>query len=107
MEISSTGPGDLHRLYSVPEGSHKGENGILTVIGGSGKYHGAPLLAIKAASRFVDLLYFHSPEKRNAELLYFLKGHKCTFIAIEGKELKKTIEKSDCVLIGNGMEINA
>ncbi|MFH1750253.1 MAG: ADP/ATP-dependent (S)-NAD(P)H-hydrate dehydratase, partial [Candidatus Micrarchaeota archaeon] len=47
------------------------------------------------------------PEKRNAELLYFLKGHKCTFIAIEGKELKKTIEKSDCVLIGNGMEINA
>jgi NAD(P)H-hydrate epimerase len=97
----------LRNLYSPKENSHKGENGILVVIGGSKKYHGAPLLAIKAASRFVDLLYFHSPEKENMKLLQFLKSHKSTFIAVEKKELNKTIEKADCVLIGNGMELNA
>jgi len=53
------------------------------------------------------LLYFHSPEKRNGELLHYLKAHKCTFIAIEEKELENTIGKSDCILLGNGMEINA
>ncbi|MFH1442988.1 MAG: NAD(P)H-hydrate dehydratase [Candidatus Micrarchaeota archaeon] len=96
----------LQQLYASPEGSHKGQNGVLTIIGGSRKYHGAPLLAIKSASRFADLIYFHSPEKNNLDLLRFLKTHKCTFIAIERRELEKTIEKSDCVLMGNGMEIN-
>lgn len=106
MGIDQIGSGIIRQLYSPPESSHKGQNGVLTVIGGSKKYHGAPLLAIKAASRFVDLLYFYSPEKENGGLLHYLKAHKCTFIAIDGKELDKTIEKSDCVLIGNGLEIN-
>ncbi|MEK6954411.1 MAG: NAD(P)H-hydrate dehydratase [Candidatus Micrarchaeota archaeon] len=100
------GDRDVRKISIPAKNSHKGQNGILTIIGGSTKYHGAPLLAIKAASRFVDLLYFHSPEKSNMELLHFLKGHKCTFIGIDAKELDKTIQKSDCVLIGNGMEIN-
>ncbi len=51
----------VRKLYFPKAGSHKGQNGILLVIGGSEKYHGAPLLAIKAASRIVDLVYFHSP----------------------------------------------
>ncbi|MBI5224336.1 NAD(P)H-hydrate dehydratase [Candidatus Micrarchaeota archaeon] len=96
----------MKKLYVAPENSHKGQNGVLTIIGGSKKYHGAPLLAISAASRFADLLYFHSPEKQNNSLLQFLKSKKSTFIAIGKSEIAATIKKSDCVLIGNGLELN-
>lgn len=106
MQQEIIGKSILASLKSPKENSHKGQNGILTIIGGSKKYHGAPLLAIKSASRFVDLLYFHSPFGENQKLLHFLKSHKCTFIAIEKKELNEMIEKSDCVLIGNGLELN-
>ncbi|MFH0835906.1 MAG: hypothetical protein V1834_01975, partial [Candidatus Micrarchaeota archaeon] len=54
------------RSLSQPKAaSHKGQNGVLTVVGGSNKYHGASILAMKAASRFVDLVYFYSPAKLN------------------------------------------
>ncbi|MFH0971409.1 MAG: NAD(P)H-hydrate dehydratase [Candidatus Micrarchaeota archaeon] len=107
MKIGKIDANILSKLYVPPEKSHKGQNGVLTIIGGSRKYHGAPLLAIKSASRFVDLVYFFSPEKANMQLLRFLKAQKNTFIAIEKKELEFAIEKSNCVLMGNGMEINA
>ncbi len=96
----------LGKLHKAPTESHKGENGVLLVIGGSKKYHGAPLLAIKSASKFVDLVYFYSPERENMELLHFLRAHKNTFIAIDRRELDETINKADCILIGNGMEID-
>ncbi len=105
MKTENVAANILGKLYVPQEGSHKGQNGVLTVIGGSKKYHGAPLLAIKAASRFADLVYFHSPEKNNLKLLQFLKAGKCTFIAIERKELESHISSSNCVLIGNGLEL--
>jgi len=44
--------------------SHKGQNGIVLVIGGSWMYHGAPFLSAMAALRAgVDLAYIATPEK--------------------------------------------
>lgn len=99
---------DSVRQLRLPHSdSYKGRNGVLTVIGGSHKYHGAPLLALLAASRFVDLVYFYSPEKENVKLLAKLKAATRTFIGISAEELKATIKRSDAVLIGNGMTVDA
>ncbi|OIO26094.1 NAD(P)H-hydrate dehydratase [Candidatus Micrarchaeota archaeon CG1_02_55_41] len=76
----------------------KGDNGRLLVAGGSKKYHGAPLLAIKAASRFVDLIYYYSPHAPNAQVK---QKNKC-FISVE----KPNPNRVDCVLIGNGLDVN-
>ncbi|MBU1197409.1 NAD(P)H-hydrate dehydratase [Candidatus Micrarchaeota archaeon] len=93
----------LKELHTYKADSHKGQNGVMTVIGGSKTYHGAPLLAMKAASRFVDLVYFHSIERDNAELIRFLKPRLCAFIAVDERKLPEAIKRSECVLIGNGV----
>lgn len=93
----------LRNLFKPAPDSYKGQNGVLTIIGGSRKYHGAPILAVRAATRFVDYVFFHSPEKQNNELARKLKEHVCEVIVVEKKELAKTIARSDCVLVGNGM----
>ena len=49
--------------------SHKGENGRLFIIGGSEKYHGAPILSILSSRRFVDLVYFYPAEKDSKDEL--------------------------------------
>ena len=49
----------IKRLKLPSKYSHKGQNGKLLIIGGSRWYHGAPMLAILAARRFVDLVYFY------------------------------------------------
>ncbi|MFH0836235.1 MAG: NAD(P)H-hydrate dehydratase, partial [Candidatus Micrarchaeota archaeon] len=88
--------------------SHKGQNGVLTVVGGSNKYHGASILAMKAASRFVDLVYFYSPAKLNYRVLACMKAENPCFMTLQNeRELWKSIEKSDCVLVGNGLELTA
>jgi len=87
--------------------SRKGDNGVLLAIGGSRHIHGAPLLAVRAAAKIVDIVYFHSPEKSNANLLRKMREKTALFIAVDRKGLQKTVEKSDCVLIGNGLEVNA
>ncbi|MEN2974247.1 MAG: NAD(P)H-hydrate dehydratase [Candidatus Caldarchaeales archaeon] len=44
--------------------SHKGQNGVVLVVGGSWLYHGAPFLSAMAALRSgVDLAYIATPEK--------------------------------------------
>jgi NAD(P)H-hydrate epimerase len=44
--------------------SHKGQNGVVLVVGGSWMYHGAPFLSAMAALRAgVDLAYIAAPEK--------------------------------------------
>ncbi|MFH1106268.1 MAG: NAD(P)H-hydrate dehydratase [Candidatus Micrarchaeota archaeon] len=83
--------------------SHKGHNGILTIIGGSSKYHGAPLLCVQAASRFVDLVYFHSPEREVASLVRRMREKSKEFIVVQRRELDARVRISDCVLVGNGM----
>lgn len=89
------------------QGARKGQNGVLTVIGGSKKYHGAPLYAIEAAAAFVDLVYFFSPKRANLEI-FKMKSKSNAFITICGKkDLDAAVEKSDVVLMGNGLEENS
>lgn len=85
-------------LHSPGEKSRKGENGKLLIIGGSRQYHGAPMLAILAARRFVDLVYFYPGEDDNR----LIDAVKRIPEVIVLEDLKKTGE-IDCVLFGVGL----
>ncbi|MBI2445720.1 NAD(P)H-hydrate dehydratase [Candidatus Micrarchaeota archaeon] len=101
------GPAHVKTL-KLNQGQHKGQNGVLSIIGGSKKYHGAPLYAIEAAAPFVDLIYFHSPEKDNHWIARQMKTKSKAFITVEDKsELQTAVAESDAVLMGNGLEENA
>ena len=93
------------QLYQPKPRSKKGDNGILTIIGGSKKYHGAPIYSLVAASYFIDLVYFNSIPQNN-KLINSLKSKSAEFTAITDKDRKKYLEKSDAILIGPGLGIN-
>lgn len=96
----------LKKLWQPKLKSHKGDNGIITIIAGSKQYHGSALLAIKAASRIVDLIFFYST-KNNQALLQKIKASSCEFINVtKMASLQTSLERSDAVLIGPGVEIN-
>lgn len=89
---------DLQKLW-FPQNDSRGEdNGQITMIGGSSLFHGAPMLAIKAASRLVDMVFLASPE-RDLEKVAKLNS----FIWTPWEDLDEYIEKSDAILIGPGM----
>lgn len=88
---------DLQKLWRPKEDSSGEENGQVTIIGGSRLFHGAPMLAVKAASRLVDMVFFGSPER---ELKMVAKLN--SFIWIPWEEVDKYIAKSEAVLIGPG-----
>jgi len=58
---SFCGPGNVKFLNKRPKNAHKGNGGTVAVIGGSDKYHGAPLYASKAAAIICDLVYVVCP----------------------------------------------
>lgn len=92
----------LDNLVLPQNGSTKGENGQVAIIGGSKLFHGAPLLALTAASRFVDMVYFTSPEKSVGEVANSIKSKLFSFIWVPWNEVNSYIQKSDAVLIGPG-----
>lgn len=92
----------LKQLYHPSKESHKGQNGKLTIIGGSKLFHGASLWALKVSSRIVDMVFYASIEE-NQKLAEELKGSVYDFIFIpKGKE-NQYIEESDAILIGSGL----
>lgn len=74
----------------------------MTIIGGSELFHGAPLMALKAASRIVSMVYFSSPDN-DKELADKLKASLFNFIWVPYGEVESYIAKSEAVLIGPGM----
>ncbi len=94
--------GDLKNLYLPSKDSHKGENGKLTIIGGSKLFHGASLWALKVASRIVDMVFYASIPENN-ELTKELKAEIFDFIAVPRGEAENYLEESDAVLIGPGL----
>ncbi|MDO8503952.1 MAG: ADP/ATP-dependent (S)-NAD(P)H-hydrate dehydratase [bacterium] len=80
------------------------ENGQVTIIGGSDLFHGAPILALRAASRIVDMVYFASPEPSIGKVAELLKSQLGSFIWVPWQEVGSYIEKSDAILIGPGMK---
>ncbi|MEM4633843.1 MAG: NAD(P)H-hydrate dehydratase [Candidatus Anstonellaceae archaeon] len=84
--------------------SHKGQNGVLLIIGGSKTYHGAPILSAIAAMRFCDLVYFHSIEE-NMEVAKRMKIATPNVICVGKERLDFAFSHADCVLVGNGMDV--
>ena len=93
---------DLNKLYKPSVNSSKGENGQVTIIGGSKLFHGAPLFALTTASRIVDMVFFASPEPSIGEVANKIKSKLFSFIWIPWEETEEYIKKSDAVLIGPG-----
>jgi len=93
---------DLKDLF-VPKPDSSGEqNGQVTIIGGSTLFHGAPLFALKVASRVVDMVFFATPEKSVGQIAEKAKSKLMSFIWIPWEDVEKYIEKSDAVLMGPG-----
>src|SRR5581483_3905109 len=100
MEIFD--PAELKKLYVPPSDAHKGQQGKITIIGGSHLFHGASLWALKVASRIVDMVFYASVPENNA-LTEQLKGELYDFIAIPRGDIENYIAESDVVLIGPGL----
>ncbi len=93
---------DLEKIYKPAKESHKGQNGKLSIIGGSQLFHGASLWALKVASRIVDMVFYSSIKENNA-LTQQLKSQLYDFIAIPRAHLEEYLAESDAILIGPGM----
>lgn len=93
---------NLKDLYKPPKNSHKGQNGKLTIIGGSHLFHGASLWALKIASRIVDMVYYSSIPENN-QIAQKLKSEIYDFICVPRKQVGDYIEESDAVLLGPGL----
>lgn len=93
-------------MYVPSDKSHKGDNGQLLIVGGSKKFHGAPLLAAHMASKIVDLVFFCSTLDNN-RLLQKMKKDLAEFIAVPRREVNKHVERADVVLIGPGLDVGA
>jgi NAD(P)H-hydrate epimerase len=91
---------DLENLWKAEEDSSGEDNGQVMIIGGSRLFHGAPILAIKAASRLADMVFFGSPEVELEKIT--AKAALSSFIWVPWEEIELYIEKSDAVLIGPG-----
>src|SRR3989337_2382472 len=95
-------PKQLKNLYKPDRESSGGQNGQVTIIGGSSLFHGAPLLSLKVASRLVDIVYFATPEKSVGMVAEKLKSKLLSFIWVPWQEAEDYVAKSDSVLIGPG-----
>lgn len=95
---------DPLELKRLKRRSESPENGEVTIIGGSELFHGAPILALKTASRIVDMVYFSSPEPSVGDITNQIKSQLGSFIWVPWDEIDAYIKKSDAVLIGPGMK---
>ena len=88
----------MEKLFVPDKRSHKGENGRLLIIGGSRQYHGASALAVLAARRFVDLVYFYPGEDDRYVISAVKRVPEVIVVGGLGN-----IAKMDCVLFGIGL----
>jgi hydroxyethylthiazole kinase-like uncharacterized protein yjeF len=82
-------------MYVPPKNSYKGQNGKLLIIGGSRMFHGASVLTILAAKRFVDMVFFY-PGEKDPHLINAVKTIPEVIV------VPKPVE-ADCILFGNGL----
>jgi hydroxyethylthiazole kinase-like uncharacterized protein yjeF len=101
--MQTLGRQDLIKLYRPSPNSSKGQNGQVTIIGGSKLFHGAPLLALTTASKIVDMVFFASPDPSVGEVAAKIKSKLFSFIWVPWNSTTEYIEKSDAVLIGPGL----
>jgi len=90
------------KLNLPKEGSHKGQNGKILIIGGSSLFHAASLWAAESASYFVDMVHYYST-KENAKIFLNLKTKFRNGIVVQQKNLLDYVIEDDAVLVGPGM----
>lgn len=95
---------NLKNLYTPPSDSSGEDNGQITIIGNSDLFHGPTVLALRTASRIVDMVFFTSPYKPTKDITAYLKSELSSFIWVPFEEVDKYIEKSDACLIGPGFK---
>jgi len=100
--VEKFSPQELKKLYQPAHESGGEDNGQVAIIGGSSLFHGAPILALKVASRIVDMVFFASPEPSVGKIAEQMKASLSSFIWVPWQETEDYIEKSDAVLIGPG-----
>lgn len=100
MQVFNTA--ELKNIYCPPSSSHKGQNGKLTIIGGSHLFHAASLWALEIASKVVDMV-FYSSAPENEKIIQHAKEQFRNGIIVPGEKIEDYIDESDCVLIGPGM----
>jgi len=105
--------GDFLRLKNRDSTSHKGNNGRLLIVGGSGDYSGAPAIAGMAAiGTGCDLVYVAAPfnaaqaiKSTSPDLIVkSLDGDKLSLSHLD--EILELSDKVDAVLIGPGAGID-
>ncbi|WP_407409997.1 NAD(P)H-hydrate dehydratase [Methanobrevibacter sp.] len=105
--------GDFLRLKNRDSSSHKGNNGRLLIVGGSGDYSGAPAIAGMAAiGTGCDLVYVAAPfnaaqaiKSTSPDLIVkSLDGDKLSLSHLD--EILELSEKVDAVLMGPGAGID-
>ncbi len=105
MKAIQTTKKHIHSLAKRKKSSHKRDNGSVLVIAGSKQFHGAEILAAKAASFFADLVFVLT-EKENVPI-----AKQATPVIIVSEltqsSIKKFIARSDSVLIGPGLTLNS
>ena len=95
---------DLKRLAQPDGDSHKGSNGRVLVIGGSGLFHASIFWTADVASRFADLVHFSSPEMENNDLVRVKAKEKFwDGIVVPWEGIEDYIEEDDVIVIGPGM----
>jgi len=97
--MQKTSASGVRSLVLPKQLSHKRDNGVLLVLAGSGRYHGAAMLSLRAASKFVDLVFFSST-KENERIA---REKIDDVIIIPRKEALSNLKDFDCVLVGPGM----
>jgi len=93
---------ELDKLWQPQQNSRGEDNGQVTIIGGSKLFHGPLLLALKSASRIVDMVFLASPEPFLEQTAAQLKGGLASFIWVPWEEVDEYIKKSEAVLVGPG-----
>ena len=94
----------LKNLFKPGAASTKEDNGCVMIVGGSNLFHGAPLLALKTASRVVDMVFFASPEPSVGQAAAEIKSQLSAFIWIPWEQKEEYLNKSDAVLVGPGLK---
>jgi len=108
--LSYVGPGELSVYYPRPaKKSHKGENGVVLIIGG-GPYIGAPALSGLAALRTgVDLVYIATPQRSWEPVAAFSPNFivkeltRDTLIKDDIPIIEGLLAKSTGVILGPGL----
>lgn len=84
------------------EKGDKYSGGQVTIVGGSRLFHGAPILALRAASRMVSMVYLVSPSE-DETVVSRIKASLGSFVWVPREEVESYIEKSEAILIGSGL----